>query len=251
MYFFASSRLGGSLLLLLFIGCRGTLSPLSNRIDIGQESYFVFVADGEDGMGDLFAAPPTGGQAYQVTYTRLDERNPALSPDGVVVAFLRRTHGDSGVAEPVFMNLANGAERIVQDAGEVSALAWAANGKRLYLRVPSGIMAVDAPPALSGISKVEAAEYPAADSAFRVLLGDPPVGEAMDCEQGICATVASGTTVLATDGRSPARWGSDSLIYSVGNDLVIRPLGGGATRLVRFTGDLRNPREVSYFEYQK
>jgi hypothetical protein len=235
-------------LLLLAVGCRGTLSPLSNRIDVGQEAYFVFVADGEDGMGDIFAATPVGGQAYQVTYTRLDERSPALSPDGVVLAFLRRAHGDSGVAEPVFMNLANGAERTVKDAGQVSTLAWSADGKRLYLRVPSGIMAVDAPPASPSLSKVEAAEFAAADSAFKVLLGDPPVGEAMDCAQGVCASLASGITVLAADGHSPSRWGSDSLVYAVGNDLLIRPLGGGATRLMKFTGALKHPREVSLFE---
>jgi hypothetical protein len=248
----ASSRLGGVLLLLLLLllmpGCRGTLSPLSNKLEIGQESYFVFVADGEEELGDLFAAAPTGGPAYQVTFTRLDERAPVLSPDGVVLAFLRRSHGDSGRTEPVMMNLVSGGERTVQGAGEVTALAWSADGKRLYLRGASGIMAIDAPPAPTVIRPVESAEYPGADSAFKVLLGDPPIGEAIVCaDGGICASLASGTTVLAAEGRSAARWGSDSLAYSVGNDLVIRPLGGGATRLVRFTGNIRDPRQPTLF----
>lgn len=249
---FAPSRLRGVLFLLaLMPGCRGTLSPLSNRLEIGQESYFVFVADGEEGFGDLFAAPPSGGQSYQITFTRLDEHGPVLSPDGVLLAFLRRTHGDNGLSQPVMMNLVNGAERMVQDAGQVDALAWSGDGTRLYLRTPAGIQVVDAPPA-TGISRVEAGEYPRADSGFKVLLGDPPIGEAVSCPQGgVCAQLASGPTVLAAEGRSPARWGSDSLIYTVGDDLVVRPLGGGAIRLLKLTGTLKNPREVSLFEVRK
>ncbi len=248
-----SSCRRGVLFLLAALGCRGTLSPLSNRIDIGQEPYFLFVADGEDGLGDLFAAKPAGGEAYQVTFTRLDERSPVLSPDGVVLAFLRRSHGDRGQSVPVLMNLASGSERMVKDAGEVDALAWNADGTQLYLRGPAGIMAVNAPPGPMTIRKVEAADYPRADSAFKVLLGDPPVGEAMPCQEGgVCASLASGITVLAAEGRSPSRWGSDSLAYSVGNDLIIRPLGGGATRTMRFTGaPPRNPRQVSPFQGQR
>jgi hypothetical protein len=238
----------GGVLLLGVMACRGTISPLSNKLEVGHESYIVFVADGEEGLGDLFAAAPTGGEAYQITFTRIDESHPVLSPDGVVLAFLRRNHGDSSQAVPVMMNLVSGGERTVKDAGAVSALAWNGDGSRLYLRGPSGIMAVDAPPAPMTISKVDAAEYQQADSAFKVLLGDPPIGEAIACDQGgICASLASGITVLAGEGHSPARWGSDSLVYSVGNELLVRPLGGGAVRMVRFTGNLKDPRQASLF----
>ncbi|HWA17193.1 MAG TPA: hypothetical protein VG817_12210 [Gemmatimonadales bacterium] len=248
----APPRRRSVLFLLAMLGCRGTLSPLSNRIDIGQESYFVFVADGEDGLGDLFAAAPVGGQAYQITYTRLDEQQPRLSPDGVVLAFLRRSHGDSARLEPVFMNLVNGAERTIADAGDVTALAWSADGTQLYLRGASGIKVVDAPPARSVVRTVDGAMLATADSAFKVLLGEPPVGEAISCEQGgVCASVASGVTLLAAEGKFPANWGKDSLVYSVGNDLIVRPLGGGATRTVRFTGALKSPRQVSLFLSQR
>jgi hypothetical protein len=238
----------GVLLLAMLAGCRGTLSPLSNKLEIGQESYFLFVADGEDGLGDLFAAAPVGAQSFQLTFTRLDERAPSLSPDGVMVAFLRsRAPGDS-TAAVVIMNLVNGAERLLSDVGEVRALAWSRDGARLFLRTPSGIRAVPAPPAASAISKVEAGEHAIADSAFKILLGDPPVGEAVACEQGgICALLPSGLSVLSADGTSPARWGSDSLIYAAGNELIVRPLGGGANRMIKFTGNLRNPRGVTLF----
>jgi hypothetical protein len=112
------------LLLVTLASCRGTLSPLSNKLEIGDESYFVFVADGEEGLGDLFAAAPVGGEAYQFTFTRLDERAPVLSPDGVVVAYLRsRRPGESAAADVVMMNLVNGVERSVEAPSGISALA--------------------------------------------------------------------------------------------------------------------------------
>jgi hypothetical protein len=237
---------------LLALGCRGTLSPLSNKLEIGHDPYFVFVADGEDGLGDLFAAGPSGGQAYQITFTRLDERQPVLSPDGVMLAFLRRPYGDSSAAQPVIMNLVNGAERTVADVGDIDALAWSADGSRLYLHAPAGLQVVDAPPRPAAITPVQETEFPRADSAFKVLLGNPPMGEAVTCAGGgVCAQLASGITVLAADGRFPAPWGSDSLVYSVGNELVVRPLAGGATRLVKLTGTLKNPRQVTLFEVRK
>lgn len=242
----ATWRLGGVLLLLT--GCRGTLSPLSNKLEIGQESYFLFVADGEDGLGDLFAAAPIGAQSFQLTFTRLDERAPALSPDGVMVAFLRSRAPEDSAPAVVIMNLVNGAERIVSDAGAVRALAWSRDGSRLYLRTATGIMATAAPPASQAVSAIDPSEQPATDSAFKVLLGEPPVGEAVACEQGgVCAQLPSGLTVLSTEGTSPARWGSDSLIYAVGNELIVRPLGGGANRMIRFNNGLRSPRGVTLY----
>src|SRR6267142_409397 len=53
----------------LLAACRGTLSPLSNRLKIGEESYIVFSADGEDGLSDLFASPPSGSPTFQITFT--------------------------------------------------------------------------------------------------------------------------------------------------------------------------------------
>ncbi|TFG50583.1 MAG: hypothetical protein E4H38_03320, partial [Gemmatimonadales bacterium] len=120
--------------LVLLAACRGTLSPLSNKVEIGQESYIVFAADGEDGVGDLFASSPGGGTAWQITFGRVDERLPALSPDGVMLAFDRgRLPGDTTTRSVVVMNLLNGAERQVVAPGVLrpSAIAWSADGERI------------------------------------------------------------------------------------------------------------------------
>lgn len=239
----------GGIVLLGTIGCRGTLSPLSNKLEVGQEPYIVFVADGEDNLGDLFASAPSGGVAFQITFTRLDERAPTLAPDGVTLAFLRRFGRDSTVAMPVLMNLLNGAEREVQGAGKVDALAWSEDGRTLYLRGPDGTHAVAAPPADGAIHDIAVSELPQVDSTFRVLLGNPAVGEAVPCDSGggLCARLANGSTVLTREGRHAARWGSDSLLYVEKGELMVRPLGGGGTRVLRFTTPIRNPRGVTRF----
>ena len=113
--------------LLLAVACRGTLSPLSNRIEVGQEPYVIMVADGEDGLGDLFASSTAGGMPWQITFTRVDERLPSLSPDGISLAFIRsRAPGDTAVRHVAVMNLLNGSERQLPlpAAVRVEQLAW-------------------------------------------------------------------------------------------------------------------------------
>ncbi len=233
-------------LMLALLGCRGSLSPLSNKLEVGQEPYIVFVADGEDGLGDLFASPPTGGTAYQVTFTRLDERAPALSPDGSLLAFLRsRTPGDTTALGVVILNLLNGAERRFDPAVTVEALAWSKAGDSLFLRGPTGIHVMPAPPA---VPELTAVTTEAGDSLFRVLLGDPPIGEAVPCDSGgVCARLATGTSVLARTGHDPMSWGGDSLLYVESGELVVRPLGGGGTRIIQFGGAVHHPRGVTRF----
>ena len=103
-------RLGAALPLLA--ACSGSLSPLSNKVKVGQEAYVILVADGEDGLGDLFASSTGGGVAFQITFTRVDERLPALAPDGVSLAFVRaRAPGDTSELHVAVMNLLNGTER--------------------------------------------------------------------------------------------------------------------------------------------
>lgn len=245
------ARLRGEVLVLLLTatGCRGTLSPLSNRIEVGQEPYIVFVADGEDQLGDLFASAPTGGQTFQITFTRLDERAPALSPDGTQVAFLRgRAPGDTSAPLVIFFNLLNGAERRFDPGIAVTAVAWAPTGRALYLRTSEGVRSTLAPPAAPRVTPVLAAESMVADSAFRILLGDPAMGEAVPCDSGgVCARLPGGTQVLAAAAHDAARWGSDSVLYVEKGELVVRPLGGGGTRIIRFAGPIRNPRGVTRF----
>lgn len=247
-------RLTGSreaaIALLLLAGCRGSLSPLSNRLKIGEEPYIVFVADGEDGKGDLFASPPEGGKAFQVTFTRVDERAPALSPDGSILAFLRsRSAGDSS-SSLVLLNLLNGAERRTEAPGATTALAWSGDGRTLLVETRTGVLQSGSPPQPLALEPVPAAEQPSADSLFRVILGDPPMGVAGPCPSGagVCARLANGDSLrLSASGSSATRWSSDSVAYLEDGSFVIRPLAGGRTRTVRWKDDIRNPRGLTFF----
>lgn len=240
--------------LALVAGCRGTLSPLSNRLKVGEESYVVFVADGEDGRGDLFASTPAGGKAFQVTFTRLDERAPALAPDGITLAFLRRrgTRDTAGVSL-VFLNLINGAERRVAAPPASDALRWSSAGDALVLRSGSRLYRTPAPPRPLALEPVAEADRSGADSLFRTLLGAPPVGEARPCAggSGVCAWLASGDTlVLSSSGMDPLAWGSDSVGYLEDGGLIVRPLAGGRTRTIRWE-NVTHPREPARFAGNK
>ncbi len=252
-------------LLLAAAACRGTLSPLSNKLKVGEEAYVVFSAAGEGGLGDLFASPAQGGTIHQVTFSRVDERLPALSPDGVMLAFTRsRLPGDSTLVHVAVMNLLNGKERRI--AGELggapTALAWSEDGATLYARTAAGIRAVPAPPA-PGEWQVS----PAGDSVFAVRVGQPVFGVVTACpasdpdadavpsrpaaeppSHGLCIRLPSDSLVpLASSGEAPARWAGDSVAYRDGADWVVRPLAGGKARVLRWTRPITPPAALTVF----
>ena len=238
------------LLLMTLMGCRGTMSPLSNRIQVGQEAFVVFVADGEENNGDLFAVPAAGGTAFQVTFTRVDESRPALSPDGSVVAFARGGLRPDAPVSVALLNLVNGAERRVElpPGAVVQQIAWSGDTTELFIRTATGDYAFATPPAIPALHPVPASDAPFADSALAVLLGDPPFATAAPCAagHGLCAHADSGETLLDADGRDPFRWGGDSVAFFVGNGLVVRPLGAGRVRRVAWSRELGRPREATY-----
>ena len=115
---------------LALIAC-GTVAPLRGKIDVGRESYVVFV--GGSGMsGDLYAVGADGGPAHTITFSAVAELRPALSPDGSSVAFLRGLSlRDSTPASVWIMNLLNGAERelpLPQTSGAPQRVGWSRDG---------------------------------------------------------------------------------------------------------------------------
>ena len=239
--------------LLVLAACRGTLSPLSNRVQVGQEAYVVVVADGEDGSGDLFASSTGGGTAWQITFTRVDERLPALSPDGISLAFVRsRAPDDTAAVHISVMNLLNGAERQVELSAGTRAdqLAWSPDGSRIYLRSESQVLVSPAPPAPIAFAPVSAPGRLVADSAFVVLLGTPPTVAAESCVggAGLCVRLGDGSVVpLAAGGSGPLRWSGDSVAYWDGGVCVVRPMSGGRTRAVTWDPPLAHPRQATMY----
>jgi hypothetical protein len=96
---------------------------------------------------------------------------------------------------------------------------------------------------------VGAAERPAAESSLAVLLGDPVFARIVPCaEQGaLCIQPDTGApALLAHDARDALAWGSDSVAYFVGDEVVIRPLGAGRNRRLEMDAPPR-PRQMTAF----
>jgi len=227
------------------------MSPLQNRLAPGQEPFAVFVADGEAGLGDLYAIRPDGGSTIPITYTRVRELAPALSPDGTGLAFIREgSAGFPSTRRVVVMNLLNGAERILPSTdAPPDAVAWSATGTQLYLRTGAALVAVPVPPAKAELRPLDSLEALRADSAFWVLLGTPAFGRAEECpETGVCVVLPDGSrSVVAAEGRGAVRWGSDSLGYFTADGFEVRPLSAGHARQVKFIPLPTNPRELTFF----
>jgi hypothetical protein len=237
--------------LFTLLGCRVSLSPVKNRVGVGVESYVVFDADGENGESDLYVGSASGGKAFRVTFTRVHESAPALSPDGVMLAFIRGRHAADSASHRIWiMNLLNGAEREVADLGPGAypqRLGWSFDGGTLFVRTPRGVFQVPAPPASLIPQLVDSPNQAMADTLLAVPLGHPVVAIAEDCAGGVCARTRSGSQVLSSAGKSPFRWGSDSVGYFTGTEIEVRPLRGGTSRHLRWSGIPANPGSATQF----
>jgi len=227
------------------------MSPVQNRLAPGEEPFAVFTATGEGGVGDLFAVRADGGTTFPITYTRVREMAPALSPTGTALAFIREgVRDDASSRRVVVMNLLNGAERIVP-AGDAppDAVAWSADATLLYIRMGSAIFVSAAPPAKPDLRRLDSLEALHADSAFAVLVGTPAFAEVVECpEGGVCVQQGGGErTLFSADGSGPVRWGSDSVGYFVGSAFFVRPLGPGRMRELRLTPPRIDPRQMTFF----
>jgi len=246
-----SLRVCGSLLLAGISACRVSMSPVQNRLAPGEEPFAVFTATGEGGVGDLFAVRADGGATFPITYTRVREMAPALSPTGTTLAFIREgVRDDASSRRVVVMNLLNGAERIVPAAdAPPDAVAWSADAALLYIRIGSATFVSAAPPAKPDLRRLDSLEALHADSAFAVLVGTPAFAEVVECpEGGVCVQQGGGErTLFSADGSGPVRWGSDSVGYFVGSAFFVRPLGPGRMRELRLTPPRIDPRQMTFF----
>ena len=232
----------------------GTLPPLRGKIDVGRESYALFV--GGSGLGgDLYAVRADGGPAYQITYTTVAELRPTLSPDGAEVAFFRgQSLRDSTPATLWVLNLLNGADRelrLPKDAGLLERVAWSSDGIALLVKTSKDLYRVEAPPAKPNAKSVPPGERAAAESSLAVLLGDPVFARVVPCPQAgdLCVIPRSGRPgILAQAATDPVRSGNDSVAFFTGELLQIRPLAKGRPRLLHWSEVPARPRQVTYFQ---
>jgi hypothetical protein len=240
----------------LLAACRG-VSPLTNRIAVGQDPFVVVVGEAPDGWTDLFAVAAEGGEVVRFTFTRNLESIPALDPGGVMVAFVRRPVADpAGQATLVIMNLINSAEREVPlpaDLGTPQRIGWGWDGRTLYVRGEARVMATPAPPAQAALERIgpEHRRWLEADTALAVLVGTPAFARVQPCTgetREFCAVRPGGEeTRLGASLRHPFRWGTDSLGYLERGRLLVRPLAGGRSRVVDWVNAPANPRQLTYW----
>lgn len=226
------------------------LTPLGNSIQVGQESYVVFAGDGVEGAGDLYLVRSDGGEVFPLTYTRLEERLPALDPSGVQVAFARARRPEGAAYRVVVMNLLNGAERVLLDSVAVpTGIAWEADGTAVFVRIGDRVIRASPPPSEPDPQPVSAGEAPSADSALGTVLGDPPFAMVVPCDSaGLCLRLGDGTMhPLDPAVDEAARWGADSMAYVVGSRIEVRALGPGVLRTLNLSRAPPHPRELSVF----
>jgi hypothetical protein len=230
-----------------------SISPLQGRIDVGEEPFVVFVAEGFDGKTDLFASLPGGGEVSRLTFTDLAETSPRVTREGGLVVFLRvRSPSEPEARDVVIMNLLSGAERRLElpnTAGTPTAVAWTADETGVYVSTGDTTWLVQAPPAEGHAVMLPADRLPVADSAFAVMLGSPAFAVATPCANGgICVTGPSGEpNRLAERGTAPFRWGTDSLAWFEDGVIQVRPLGPGPARAISWSDDrVSGAREGSY-----
>ena len=247
-----SAPLPGALLLLL-AACSG-LPPLRHNFEVGRDPYVVLVADAPDGRGDLWAMRADGSSVVQLTFSLPAEWSPRLSPAGDVIAFLRaREQGDTARTRVWLLNLLNGSERQVRlpdSSGAPVALAWSEGGRALVIRTTRTIFRVNAPPAPPAPSEVPPNEVAAAERALSVTVGSPAFARVAPCEgsAALCVFPDSGPPATIAEGATnPVRWGDDSLAYLLDGELVVRPVGPGRERIVRWRSSLVNPRDLTVF----
>ena len=234
--------------------CSGTLPPLRGQMEVGRDGYAVFVAGVGAAGGDLYAVRTEGGAVVPITFSTVGEMRPALSPDGVMLAFLRGASlRDSTPGTVWVMNLLNGAEREVElprGAGVPQQVGWSRDGQSLVVAADGGLFRSSAPPARLNARPVPPPSRPAAESALAVLLGNPAFARAVPCAEPKALCVAGDTGspgLLARDARDAARWGDDSVMFFRGDAVEIRPLGPGRARRLDLDGAPSRPRQMTVF----
>lgn len=209
-------------------GCGFT--PLTNKVEVGDEAFVVAVGEAEDGSVDLFAAPAEGGRFYQFTFNRLVESNPKVAPSGTKLAFLRRA-ADRSTPDLILLNLLNGTETewsLPPEAGPVVRLGFGSTDDSLVVATEHALYLVTG----TGVESFPATNASGLDSLTYERVGEIGFASLRPCRSGTgwCVARDAQETALPPDASDPIRWGNDALAYRRNGTIEVRPLGGGRVR---------------------
>ena len=227
------------------------VTPLSNKIAVGEEAFVLGIGEGSDSMTDLYAAPAAGGTFVRLTFTRAEERLPRLSPEGTRVAFVRRDGTrDAARWSLVILDLRTTVERTAPlpgGAAPASRIGWSPDG-RAAIVLAGGYYTLSADTGQDSLIPVAQEKVLAADSMTRELLGEPPAALVGDCQGGgLCIIAANGDTSTLDPGVTDAiRWGGDSVAYRTSRGFAVRPLTGGSSRWPVWSGMPSRLRNLTY-----
>jgi len=226
------------------------VTPLTNKVRIGEEPFVIAVGEAPDSMTDLFAAPAGGGAFARLTFNRAEEHAPSLAPGGTSVAYFRRSEPASDRWSLIVLDLLTNREEstpVPEGAGKPLAVGWTRDGSRLLVR-SYGHMVSAAPPGALWLQTVSLDSIAWADSVTTHYLGEPPAARIGVCPHtGYCIFAVNGEVTELERGISgPIRWGPDSLAYVTPTGFEIRPLSGGRARRPIWTGTPAGARAFTY-----
>jgi len=222
------------------------VTPLTNKIAVGDDPFVIVVGEGEDGNTDLFAGQSAGGAIARFTFNRAVESRPRLAPGGKAVAFLRRAGFDStGRTDLVVFDLTTATERsapLPDGIARVEALGWSPDGATVYVRAERTLATPSAKLAFAPVG----ADSAAADRATHEQVGDPPAGTIDRCGAELCVRAGADSTPLGGNVTDAIRWGADSIATVIDGRLEIRPLGRGHVRTLTWSGAPAHLRQPTY-----
>ena len=234
----------------LVAGC--AVTPLTNKIKVGEEAFVVVVGEGVDGGTDLFAAPAQGGVFVQLTFTRATEAHPALDQSGTRLAYTRQREPSDSSVEIVVMNLKTATEAsgaLPNEAGPVERVAWSPGGDTVIVATRRGIWETAAASSLA-LARETGPAAARLDSLSYPQIGDPVFATLRGCRsgQGLCVITPTGEeTALDPEATDGIRWGGDALAYLVTGQVEVRPLGGGRVRQPAWTQTPAHLRQPTHY----
>jgi len=227
-----------------------SVTPLTNKIRVGEEAFVIGVGEGPDSLTDLFAAPAGSGAFARLTFNRTEEHLPRLSPDGLRVAYLRRAPGQSQWTL-VILDLLSNAERtsaVPPESGPPEALGWSADGEQVVLRAARyySVGATGGGRGNARLAPLAPGLAAKADSLTRQWLGPAGEGGIRSCGGELCVSVGDSLTPLGAGVSGAIRWGPDSVGYFSEDHFEVRPLAGGFARRPGWKEMPGHLREITY-----